>query len=69
MIRMGKSIRQLWVKISVSAAKVQIPGARMRQDLLFNCQRRLEYLGSRLQDLAMELGDGQGAVWLKSNMW
>ena len=52
-----------------SAVRLQVSSSRMRQDLLFNCQRRLEYLGSRLQDLAMELGDGQGAVWLKSNMW
>ncbi|XP_052784069.1 uncharacterized protein LOC128219927 isoform X2 [Mya arenaria] len=33
------------------------------------CHRRLEYLSSRLQDLALELGDGRGAVWLKENMW
>ena len=42
---------------------------RRREDELQTCQRRLEYLGSRLQDLAVELDDGQGAVWLKENMW
>ncbi|XP_052216609.1 uncharacterized protein LOC127834638 isoform X2 [Dreissena polymorpha] len=40
-----------------------------RQADLQCCQRRLEYLSSRLQDLAIEIGDGQGAVWLKDNMW
>ncbi|XP_053404596.1 uncharacterized protein LOC123553966 isoform X2 [Mercenaria mercenaria] len=40
-----------------------------REEELKTCQRRLEYLSSRLQDLAIEIGDGQGAVWLKQNMW
>ncbi|KAL4220187.1 hypothetical protein ACF0H5_020595 [Mactra antiquata] len=43
-------------------------GKRSREELL-TCQRRLEYLSSRLQDLAIEIGDGKGAVWLKQNMW
>ncbi|XP_060554916.1 uncharacterized protein LOC132715849 isoform X4 [Ruditapes philippinarum] len=43
--------------------------SRGRNEELKTCQRRLEYLSSRLQDLAIEIGDGQGAVWLKQNMW
>lgn len=43
--------------------------SRSREEELKTCQRRLEYLSSRLQDLAIEIGDGQGAVWLKQNMW
>ncbi|KAK3605635.1 hypothetical protein CHS0354_027300 [Potamilus streckersoni] len=41
----------------------------MKGNDLLICQRRLEYLGQRLQDLAVEIGDGQGAVWFKQNLW
>lgn len=44
-------------------------GKRCRKEELLKCQRRLEYLSSRLQDLAIEIGDGKGAVWLQENMW
>ncbi|KAL3847447.1 hypothetical protein ACJMK2_018353 [Sinanodonta woodiana] len=41
----------------------------MKGNDLLICQRRLEYLGQRLQDLAVEIGDGQGALWFKQNLW